>query len=292
MQSSDLVSKFSKMRFIGKQKKFTSAEDVYNAASIAQAEILRDLKVLQDKTNIVFPAATETCVRQSRTVSTITGITTVEVTTTEAHGYQTGEEYIIQGVLGITGVNGRRTITVTSTTKFTLNGATGSGSYTSGGTIYPLINSITDLISSRQVSPNTFLMTKVDYDEVNNDREEFGTSSPTDSVFRVYQLETDPPTIGVQGTPSANVTLESRFYRIPLPNEDISDTVNPIVPDKYRRAMELGTLCYIYEDMDDNEAVDLAEKQRILFDREKMRIIGSVAKSRLRSNAIPKRMNW
>jgi hypothetical protein len=291
MLSADLVNKYSRFIFLGKEKKFVSPEEVYMASSLAQSEILRDLRLLQDKTTIIFPSV-ETCQRQPRIVSTIAGTTTVTVTTTVAHGYQTGEEYIIYGVLGITGVNGRWTITVTSTTAFTLNGATGASTYTSGGTVYPLINSIVDLIGGRQTSPNDFPMTRVDYDQVNNDREEFGTSSPADSVFRMYQLETDPITIGVQGTPDSTVNVETRFYRVPLPNEDISDVINPIVPDKYKRLLELGTLCYIYEDMDDMEAITLAEKQRTLFEREKQRVQGSVMKSRIRGNAVPRGLNW
>ena len=292
MLSSDLVSKFSKYMFLGKQKKFISEQDVYMAASLAQAEILRDLKVLQDKTTIVFPALTEQCVRQSRTVSTITGTTTVIVTTVETHGYQTGEEVIIQGALGITGVNGRWTITVTGLKTFTLNSAVGTGAYTTGGTIYPIINGAIDLIAGRQTSPNDIPMTKVDYDQVNQDRDEFGTSSSNDAVFRMYQLETDPITIGVQGVPMSPVKIEMRFFRVPLPNEDISDTVNPIIPDKYRRVMELGTLCYIYEDVDDIEGIQLSEKQRTIFDREKQRVLGSVAKSRIRTNSQPTRLKW
>ena len=291
MLSADLVNKYSRFLFLGKEKKFVSPEEVYMAASLCQSELLRDLRLLQDKTTIIFPSV-ETCQRQSRIVSTIAGTTTVTVTTTEAHGYQTGEEYIIYGVLGLTGANGRFTITITGTTTFTLNGATGSGTYTSGGTVYPLINSIVDLIGGRQTSPNDFPMTRVDYDQVNNDREEFGVSSPADSVFRIYQLETDPITIGLQGTPDSTINVETRFYRVPLPNEDVSDVINPIVPDKYKRLLELGTLCYIYEDMDDMEAIPLAEKQRTLFEREKQRVQGSVMKSRIRGNAVPRSLNW
>lgn len=291
MLSADLVSKFSKYTFIGKSKKLISELDVYMAASLCQTEILRDLRLLQDKTTLVFPAI-ETCQRQPRAISAIIGTTTVSITTTIAHGYQTGEEYIIPSGMGYTGISGRRTITVTGTTTFTLNSTTGVGTYTSGGTVYPLINSIVDLIGGRQTSPNDFPMTKVDYDQVNNDREDFGASSPAETVFRIYQLETDPITIGLQGTPDSTINVEARFYRVPLPNEDVSDVVNPIVPDKHKRLMELGTLCYIFEDMDDMEAIDLATKQRVLFEREKARVQGSVMKFRIRGNATPRGLKW
>ena len=300
MLSSDLVAKYARYVYVGKQKKLVSPVDVYIAASLAQNEILRDLRLLQDKTTLVF--SSEQVQRQPRTISNITGITTVIITTSESHGYKTGEEVVIPSGMGYTGISGRRTITVTSTTTFTLNSTTGSGTFTTGATVYPLINGMVDLVSGRQLSPNDFPMTKVDYDQVNQDREDFSSDNSGETVFRIYQLETDPMTIGVQGVPITNVNIEVRFYRVPLPCEDVSDTINPIVPDKYRRLMELGTQCYIFEDMDDEEiivpmgrsarAMSMADKQRAIFDREKQRVLGSVVKSRIRANAVPRGIKW
>jgi hypothetical protein len=291
MLSADLVAKYARLIFVGEKKKLVSPEDVFMSASLAQNEILRDLRLLQDRTTLIFPSV-ETCQRQPMAISNISGTTTVTITTSTAHGYQTGEEYVIPSGLGYTGISGRRTITVTGLTTFTLNNTIGAGTYTSGGTVYPLINSLVDLIGGRQTSPNDFPLTKVDYDQVNFDREEFGASSSAETVFRLYQLETDPITIGLQGTPNSTVNVEARFYRVPLPSEDVSDVINPIVPDKYKRLMELGTLCYIYEDMDDMEAIQLAAKQRVLFEREKQRNQVSVMKSRIRGNAVPRGLRW
>jgi hypothetical protein len=68
------------------------------------------------------------------TVSNVTGTSTVTVTTSTNHGYATGDVVTISGVQSYTGANGMFTITRTSATQFTLNSATGSGTYTSGGT--------------------------------------------------------------------------------------------------------------------------------------------------------------
>lgn len=70
-----------------------------------------------------------------KTVSNVTGTSTVTVTTSTNHGYGTGDAVTISGVVGFTGANGSFTITRTSATQFTLDGATGSGTYTSGGTV-------------------------------------------------------------------------------------------------------------------------------------------------------------
>lgn len=56
--------------------------------------------------------------------------------TTATHGYATGDKIIIEGVVGMTELNGRWfTITVTSTTEFTLDGvdSSGYGAWSSGG---------------------------------------------------------------------------------------------------------------------------------------------------------------
>lgn len=69
------------------------------------------------------------------TISNVTGTTTVTVTTSASHGYGTGDVVTIANVGGITGVNGVKTITKVAPTQFTLQSTTGSGSYTSGGTV-------------------------------------------------------------------------------------------------------------------------------------------------------------
>jgi hypothetical protein len=57
------------------------------------------------------------------------------VVTTGVHGLATGASVTITGVGGNTAANGSWSITVLSTTTFSLNGSVGNGTYTSGGTI-------------------------------------------------------------------------------------------------------------------------------------------------------------
>jgi hypothetical protein len=68
-------------------------------------------------------------------VANVAGTSTVTVTTAADHGYGTGDVVTIADVQSFTGATGTFTITRVDATSFTLNGATGSGTYTIGGTV-------------------------------------------------------------------------------------------------------------------------------------------------------------
>lgn len=71
------------------------------------------------------------------TANTITGATKttpIVITSQNVHGLVSGNQVTIAGVGGNTNANGNWTITVTSTTQFSLNGSVGNANYTSGGT--------------------------------------------------------------------------------------------------------------------------------------------------------------
>src|SRR5947209_5343555 len=71
----------------------------------------------------------------SASPTTMSGATNASpiVITNTAHGYFTGQQVTISGVLGNTAANGTWTITVTDANHFSLNGSIGTGAYTSGG---------------------------------------------------------------------------------------------------------------------------------------------------------------
>lgn len=81
------------------------------------------------------------------TVSGATNATPIVITTTAAHGLQTGERVIISGVRGNLAANGTFYVAVTATDKIALyeiwsggavaNPVAGSGAYTTGGTVSP-----------------------------------------------------------------------------------------------------------------------------------------------------------
>jgi hypothetical protein len=59
----------------------------------------------------------------------------ISIGTANPHGLSTGRQVTISGVQGNTAANGAFTITVTDSTHFTLNGTSGNGDYTLGGSI-------------------------------------------------------------------------------------------------------------------------------------------------------------
>ena len=72
-------------------------------------------------------------------ISTVTSGTPITITCTVAHGFSTGARRYISGVGGVTEANNTTTsiwtITSTGANTFTLDGSTGTGTYTSGGTV-------------------------------------------------------------------------------------------------------------------------------------------------------------
>lgn len=71
----------------------------------------------------------------SLSVSGATNATPIEITTSAAHGLSTGDRVTVASVGGNTAANGNWAITVTSTTKFTLDGSVGANDFTTGGTV-------------------------------------------------------------------------------------------------------------------------------------------------------------
>jgi hypothetical protein len=103
----------------------------------------------------------------SLTVDGATNASPIVVTTTTAHGLQTGMRVTISDVGGNTAANGTFVITKVSDTTFSLNGSTGDGAYTSGGTavrtgIYAKEIAGTDLDATARTITATFAVAGVD----------------------------------------------------------------------------------------------------------------------------------
>lgn len=69
------------------------------------------------------------------TVSGATNASPIVVTTSAAHLLSTGQTVVVASVGDNTAANGTFTITVLTSTTFSLDGSTGNGAYTSGGTV-------------------------------------------------------------------------------------------------------------------------------------------------------------
>lgn len=84
-----------------------------------------------------FALASALTIQANATVSAMTGVNAlIAVTTSAAHGLNTGDIVQISGVASPAGAaNGQWVITKTSATAFTLNNSLGSGTWASGGTV-------------------------------------------------------------------------------------------------------------------------------------------------------------
>jgi hypothetical protein len=69
-------------------------------------------------------------------VTAATNASPIRVTTSGAHGLLTGDNVCLDNVHGNLAANGYWTVTKVDGISFTLNGSTGSGAWTSGGTVY------------------------------------------------------------------------------------------------------------------------------------------------------------
>lgn len=78
----------------------------------------------------------------AKTITGATNASPISVTAT-AHGYSTGDVLAIYNVGGNTAANGVGAITVVDANTFTIDGSTGNGSYTSGGSAKRLTCSVT-----------------------------------------------------------------------------------------------------------------------------------------------------
>ena len=76
------------------------------------------------------------------TISGATNVSPIVVTTT-THSLSTGDKVVIAGVAGNTAANGAWNVTVVTATTFSLDGSTGNGAYTSGGTATRLFSNVT-----------------------------------------------------------------------------------------------------------------------------------------------------
>ncbi len=94
----------------------------------------------------------------SNPIFALTATSPIAVTVTNPHGMVTGDYAYIAGVQGLTGADGYWEVTVTGTPitgyTFTLNGSTGTGVYTTGGTAECGDLGMVDLILQNNVVPD------------------------------------------------------------------------------------------------------------------------------------------
>ena len=287
MLTSDLLDRIQGNHMFGETKTNVSPDDVYRAAIFCQKEICEDLPVLEGVCGLEFVANQERYQYQTATISGTTGIgvSPIVLTTAANHGFQTNDSVSIDNVLGNTAANGHWQITVLSPTTFSIN-TTGNGAWTTvNATLTPtaihlLTAAVTVKLIRFPVSPYGWLR-KISQRRAERDRIPYMNGANPNMVTRYYEIQTNPITIGIQGVPTTNVQAEVTYQRRPLSTEDISATVNPLLPSQYDKLLYMGTLYHAVDNLDEDWAIKRSEQLKQKFEREKIMIRKTLVKRRL-----------
>lgn len=251
MTTSELIDRVQNYKIFKQDKISFNPDEIYTPANDAQNFLLTSLRMVEGKGYLGLAAEQETYQFSTKTISGATNASPIVITTTEDHGYNTGDTVIIDSVAGNTAANGTFQITSISDTTFSLDGSTGNGAYTSGGYSYHTLQRAFEVFQAKKTGSYYGYLIKKDIDVIEQDREQFGDTSAPDEVQRYYESFQENYLFGVQGIPNAAMTLQLSYYRLPLSFERIADGVNPILPALADRALYYGTVKYLLEDMDE-----------------------------------------
>jgi hypothetical protein len=239
MTSQELVDRITGYRWFRDRKIQIDEGEVLVAANTAQDDILADLHFFDDLGYLATVSGQE---QYTFTRGTITGATNLSpITISEtAHKYHTGDRVTIAGCVGNTAANGTFIVTYVGADSYSLDGSTGNGAWTSGGYSYHCLMGAERLASDLMNTTTFKRVVARRYEQLQQIRSSMIAGNPQ----WVYQL-TKPNsglTLGFHGIPDAVSVFEFRYYKIPLPHERISLTVDPWVEEE--QLMFYGTLFF------------------------------------------------
>lgn len=116
-----------------------------NETSATTIDVLTTYDFMAVNTTLYFTPSAYGGAVVGTAITGATNATPIVITTSTAHGRTTGQQVAVINVLGNLAANGYWTITVLSTTTFSLDGSAGSGAYLSGGLVVYLATA-TDFI--------------------------------------------------------------------------------------------------------------------------------------------------
>lgn len=152
----------------------------------------------------------------------------IKITTSGAHGLSTGNKVIVSGVLGTTEANGLSTITVTSTTEFTLDSSTYANAWAGSGGVY-----------------NTGSVISIAFD----------TTSPTAATVDVNikyiangsVMDGEPISLSISSTSTYDIVIPSASYLTAIHSIRIvsNEASSPLTPRVFRRKLASNTITSI-----------------------------------------------
>lgn len=294
MTSATLANLFAGTRWAGDEKVSIAPDEVYYAATSAQKEILSLLNILEGRGGFTLAANQEMSTYPALPITNVVLAGSVTNVTITGHAFHTGDEGYLYGILGAVQANGRWTFTRVNANTISIPLAAVSA-YISGGTAIHILAGAKEMLPSgiRRISDSSGLLfgslDKKTLAWVEANRYAFsippgsvlstGNSgsptpqSPNNSVtIGFYEIYTDPITIGIFGPPQLEMITEARFYRKHIDGvDDISATVNPIIPSFFDETIKMGVLYYLFAYRGEKGASVEASKWRAMFDAEMMK---------------------
>ena len=253
------------------------------AATFGQKEILSELRLLEQVGNLTLVSGKERYQFSPIAVTGGTATSPVQLTIT-AHPFNTGDTLTIAGILGLTGANGKwASITKENANTISLDGSVGGGTYTAAtGTAYHILCAAIDIKMIRKTGTAYGRIPRIHREKAEEERSDFGSiNSPASEVNNHYIIYDDPIIVGFRGTPGATISTELLISRIPLPCEDISSTVNPIIPAQYDKLLYRATLYHVFDLLDDPVAADFQAAALVKYKQEKERVRDIMGENRL-----------
>ncbi len=154
----------------------------------------------------------------SANISGATNVNPIQITTSAAHGFQTGQRVRIVGVGGNTNANGDWTITVLSVTEFDLDGSEGNAAYTTGGTASSA--KVTTAAAHGFVAGGRLSLFQVlGFSAINSEHDGLGVIDSTNLSFPVPAMTTGTSTpntgsVGDGGLTFPSLMIEGRWVRL------------------------------------------------------------------------------
>lgn len=224
------------------------------AASDAQREIALFTHAIQKRVRLITVTGQEFYTFPLVNVSAATVTSPIVITTDDEHNLLTGDSVLVAGILGMLEANGIRQVTRITSTQFSLDDTVGVNARTSGGVVCHVLRSMLSIRSGRKVSATGGVLEVVDMVELDKGRHEFTDNAAESEVLRIGVTWDYPPEMCFQGVPGSAITTEFQIARGPLPEERITEDIDPLLPPIFDNLLVKGTLAFYLSNLDGDAA--------------------------------------
>lgn len=266
MTSAELVAFYKGKYKVAQTAVDLSPEEIYQAASLAQHDILTDAGVLDFTGRLALASGQESYTFEPLNITGATNATPI-VVTIAGHPYHTGDRITIAGVLGATGANGEWIVTYIDANTFSLDGSTAGGVWASGGKAYHDLMKAWELKRIRMIDPPGRKIFIGDYDTIEEARYEMNSSRDAtvigDDVIQCYQVHEPYLKLVFSDIPPSTIVCEFLAIRGMLECEKIAEDTDPLLPFHYDDVLLQGVRYHVLDKQNDSDAKDEAVKKEL-----------------------------